>query len=105
MRRILVDHARRQRAAKRGGSPLRLALHDTVAMAEQRDLDLIGLDAALTELGKLDERQARIVELRFFGGLSVDATAEVLGISTGSVKRAWASAKAWLNRRMHRQLA
>ncbi len=105
MRRILVDHARRQRAAKRGGSPLRLALHDAVAMAEQRDLDLIGLDAALTELGKLDERQARIVELRFFGGLSVDATAEVLGISTGSVKRAWASAKAWLNRRMHRQLA
>jgi len=105
MRRILVDHARRQRTAKRGGSPLRLALHDAVALAEQRDLDLIGLDAALTELGKLDERQARIVELRFFGGLSVEDTAEVLGTSTGSVKRAWSSAKAWLHRRMHRQLA
>jgi RNA polymerase sigma factor (sigma-70 family) len=74
-------------------------------MAEQRDLDLIGLDAALTELSKLDERQARIVELRFFGGLSVDDTAQVLGSSAGSVKRSWASAKAWLHRRMHRQLA
>jgi RNA polymerase sigma factor (TIGR02999 family) len=104
MRRVLVDYARRQHAAKRGGNPLRLALDDAMAIAEQRDLDLIGLDGVLTELSKLDERQARVVELRFFGGLSVEDTAEVLGTSTGSVKRDWASAKAWLHRRMYRHL-
>ncbi len=100
MRRILVDHARRHRAAKRGGSPLRLTLDDALVVTEQGDVDLIGLDKALSELGKLDERQTRIVELRFFGGLSVEDTAEVMGISTGTVKRAWASAKAWLHRQM-----
>jgi RNA polymerase sigma factor (TIGR02999 family) len=102
MRRVLVDHARRQRAVKRGGNPVRLALDDAMAIAEQRDLDLIGLDGALTELSKLDERQARVVELRFFGGLSVEDTAEVLETSTRSVKRQWANAKAWLYRRMYK---
>jgi RNA polymerase sigma factor (TIGR02999 family) len=98
IRRILVDHARAQRAAKRGAGAVRLELDEALAVAQQRDLDLIALDDALERLAAMDERQSRIVELRFFAGLSVEDTAEVLGISTATVKREWSSARAWLFR-------
>jgi RNA polymerase sigma factor (TIGR02999 family) len=98
IRRILVDHARAQRAAKRGAGAVRLELDEALAVSEQRDLDLIALDEALERLAMMDERQSRIVELRFFAGLSVEDTADVMGISTATVKREWSSARAWLFR-------
>jgi RNA polymerase sigma factor (TIGR02999 family) len=98
MRRILVDHARRHAYAKRGGGAMTLALEDAVAAPKKRELDLVALDDALNSLAKLDERQSRMVELRFFGGLSIEETSEVLGISAPTVKRQWASARAWLYR-------
>ena len=98
IRRILVDHARAQRAAKRGSGAVRLELGEALAVAHQRDLDLIALDDALERLALMDERQSRIVELRFFAGLSVEDTADVMGISTATVKRECASARAWLFR-------
>jgi RNA polymerase sigma factor (TIGR02999 family) len=98
IRRILVDHARAQHAGKRGAGAVRLELDESIAVAQQRDLDLIALDDALGRLAVLDERQSRIVELRFFAGLSVEDTAELMGISTATVKREWASARAWLFR-------
>src|ERR671936_434965 len=97
MRQVLVDHARRNRAAKRAAGQ-RVTLGDGVAVAEERTLDLIALDDALARLAALDERQSRIVELRFFGGLDIAQTAEVLGISPATVKRDWLLAKAWLYR-------
>lgn len=100
MRRILIDHARSRNAAKRGGGEIRVTLADDAALTEQRELDLISLDAALEELAALDERQGKIVEMRFFGGLSIEETAEVLEISPATVKREWNTAKAWLYRRM-----
>ncbi len=96
MRRILVDHARRRRAAKRDGVVLRLTLVD--AGADDRAPELIALDSALTSLEELDPQQARVVELRFFGGLTVEETAEAAGISTATVKREWRTARAWLRR-------
>jgi RNA polymerase sigma factor (TIGR02999 family) len=98
MRRILVDHARHHAYAKRGGGALTLALEDAVATPQRREVDLVALDDALSSLAKLDERQSRMVELRFFGGLSIEETSEVLGISAPTVKREWASARAWLYR-------
>ena len=98
IRRILVDHARAQRAAKRGSGAVRLELGEALAVAEQRNLDLIALDEALERLALMDERQSRIVELRFFAGLSVEDTADVMGISTATIKREWSSARAWLFR-------
>jgi len=98
IRRILVDHARAQRAAKRGAGAVRIELGEELAVAQQRDLDLIVLDDALERLATMDERQSRIVELRFFAGLSVEDTADVMGISTATVKREWSSARAWLFR-------
>lgn len=98
IRRILVDHARAQRAAKRGAGAVRIELGEELAVAQQRDLDLIALDDALERLAAMDERQSRIVELRFFAGLSVEDTADVMGISTATVKREWSSARAWLFR-------
>jgi RNA polymerase sigma factor (TIGR02999 family) len=98
MRRILVDHARKHNYAKRGGGAMTISLDETVASAPERELDLVALDDALEALAKLDERQSRMVELRFFGGLSIEETSEVLGISTPTVKREWASARAWLYR-------
>ncbi len=98
MRRILVDHARRQRYAKRGGGALTLSLDEALAPAPQREVSLVALDDALDTLAKLDERQSRMVELRFFGGLSIEETSEVLGVSAPTVKREWASARAWLFR-------
>ncbi len=103
MRRILVDHARRRHAARRGGPALRLSLDETVAAGDRRDVDLISLDDALNGLTALDASRARIVELRYFGGLSIEETAEVLSISPATVKRDWSVARAWLYREMTRR--
>ena len=102
MRRILVDHARRHGYAKRGGGALTLALEEAVATPQRRELNLVALDDALDSLAKLDDRQSRMVELRFFGGLSIEETSEVLGVSVPTVKREWASARAWLFREISR---
>jgi len=104
MRRILADHARRHRAAKRGGGavrvPLELVEGGAPAAPAGDDVAADDLDAALEDLAKLDERQARVVELRFFGGLSIEETAEVLAVSTATVKRDWLVARAWLHREL-----
>lgn len=97
MRRILVDHARARHAAKRGDA-LRVTLDEGMAIAEARNLDVLAIDRALQRLSQLDEQQGRVVELRFFAGLSIEETAEVLSISVATVKREWAMAKAWLSR-------
>jgi RNA polymerase sigma factor (TIGR02999 family) len=102
IRRILVDHARAHQAAKRGAGVPRLELDEALDAGVQRDLDLVALDDALESLGRLDPQQARIIELRFFGGLSIDETAEVIGISPATVKREWSSARAWLFRELTR---
>lgn len=98
IRRILVDHARAQQAGKRGAGAIKLELDEAMAVSQQRELDLVGLDEALERLSALDERQGRIVELRFFAGLSVEETAEVMHLSAATVKREWSSARAWLYR-------
>jgi RNA polymerase sigma factor (TIGR02999 family) len=100
MRRILVDHARSRSAAKRGDGACRVTLDEGLVAQEQRDLDVVALDDALTNLGKIDPQQGKIVELRFFAGLSIEETSEVLNISPATVKRDWAMAKAWLHREM-----
>jgi len=100
IRRILVDYARSRHASKRGGHAYKISLEDVVEMPKQRDLDLVALDDALEGLSKVDPQQGRVVELRFFAGLSIEETAEVLRISPATVKRDWVSAKAWLYREM-----
>lgn len=100
MRRILVDHARGRKRGKRSGGWSRVELDEAVAISEQRDIDLVLLDQALQELSGLDPRHARIVELRFFGGLTLEETAEVLGVSPATVKRDWSLARTWLYRRL-----
>ena len=100
MRRVLVDHARQHRAAKRAGSWCRVTLDEGVAAYEPRDLDLVALEAALTDLAAFDPDKSRMVELRFFGGLSLEDAAEVLGVSPATVTREWRMARAWLFRRM-----
>ena len=100
MRRILVDHARERRAAKRGGGAWKLSLDDVGDIEGRRELDLVDLDAALVELAAFDAQQSRLVELRFFAGLTIRETAEALDISPATVKREWNMAKAWLYRRM-----
>lgn len=100
MRHILVDHARNRRAAKRGGGVPRLALDPQMALPQTRDLDLLALDDALNRLAELDAQQSRLIELRFFGGLSIVETAATLNISAATVKREWATARAWLQREM-----
>jgi RNA polymerase sigma factor (TIGR02999 family) len=100
MRRILVDHARSRNAVKRGAGAYQLELDDAIASVEQRNVDLVALDTALTELAKIDPQQSRIVELRFFGGLSIEETAEAVGVSPATVKRDWATARAWLFREL-----
>jgi RNA polymerase sigma factor (TIGR02999 family) len=102
MRRILVDHARGRNRDKRAGGWTRVELDDAVAMAEQRDVDLVLLDQALAELTVLDPQQGRIVELRFFGGMTLEETAQVLGVSPATVTRDWTLARAWLYRRLKR---
>jgi RNA polymerase sigma factor (TIGR02999 family) len=101
MRQILVDHARGHRAAKRGGG-LKLELKDAMGAEKPQNMDLVALDDALNELAKLDPQQTRIVELRFFGGLSIEETAEIVGVSPTTVKREWATARAWLRREVRR---
>ena len=100
IRRILVDYARARHTDKRGAGMTQLSLDEAIGVPEKRSVELIALDEALVELARLDERQSRIVELRFFVGLSVEETAEVLGISSATVKREWTSAKAWLFREL-----
>jgi RNA polymerase sigma factor (TIGR02999 family) len=102
MRRVLVDHARERLAAKRDGG-IRLELQPDMMPASDRDVDLLALDEALNALSQLDERQSRIVELRFFAGLSIEDTAEVLATSPATVKRDWMTARAWLYDAMSRQ--
>jgi RNA polymerase sigma factor (TIGR02999 family) len=96
IRNILVDHARARQTAKRGGPMPPLSLDEALAVPQQRDLELIAVDDALLSLSRFDPQQGRIVELRFFAGLSIEETAEVLGISESTVKRDWALAKAWI---------
>ena len=98
MRRILVDHARRRDAEKRGGSQVCLTLDEGLAWANEPDVDLLAIDEALDRLAIIDEQQARIVELRFFSGLTVEETATALGVSPKTVKRDWSVARAWLKR-------
>ena len=100
MRRILVDHARRLAFAKRGGGAVHLSLDETFDMAEERASELIALDDALEALAGVDERKRQLVELRYFGGLSVEETGEVLGLHPDSVTREWRRAKAFLRREM-----
>ena len=102
MRRILVNHARAHKAAKRGGGEYKVPIDQVAALPEKTDLDLIALDEALTELAALDEQQCRIVEMRYFGGLSIEETAEVLRISPATVKRHWQIAKGWLYQQMQK---
>ena len=102
MRHILVDYARKQRAGKRGARNLTLSLDETIDSSSQRELRLVALDDALNVLAALDERQSRIVELRFFGGLSIDETSQVLDVSPATVAREWTAARAWLYREMDR---
>ena len=101
MRRILVDYARSHQAAKRGGDYLKVSLDETIALAEEKNADLLALDEALDRLAKLDPQQSRVVELRIFGGLSVEETAEAMGISTRTVKREWSMARAWLHQQLN----
>jgi RNA polymerase sigma-70 factor (ECF subfamily) len=101
MRRILVDHARHEGRLKRGGGGVRVEFSEDVAgAAPAADVDLEALDAALDELSRLDARQGQVVELRYFGGLSIDETASLLGLSPATVKREWALARAFLHRRL-----
>lgn len=102
IRRILVDHARARRTQKRGEGGPKISLDEAIGAQQSRDLDLVALDDALEALGSIDPRQSRLVELRFFAGLSVEETAEVLGVSTATVKRDWTSARAWLKRELSR---
>ena len=96
MRRVLVDHARRKQMAKRSGRWTKLELDDASARSEPRDVDVIDLDRAMQRLAEFDPRQARIAELRFFGGLSLEETGLVVGISVATVERDWQAARAWL---------
>jgi RNA polymerase sigma factor (TIGR02999 family) len=103
MRCILVDHARGQASQKRGGKPLKISLDEGAVIANERSSEVIALDEALKGLAAIDLRQSSIVELRFFGGLSVDETAEVLALSPATIKREWRSAKLWLHREISRR--
>lgn len=96
MRRILVDHARGHLRVKRGGEQQKVALDDVVLVSPEKSAELLAVDEALRKLEKRDARQSRVVELRFFGGLTTEETAEVLGTSASTVEREWALAKAWL---------
>ena len=100
MRRILVDHARSRSCAKRGGGERRVEIDEVADLTQQKAIEMIMLDDALTKLSALDQRKSKIVELRYFGGMSVEETAEVLGISPVTVMREWSTAKGWLLRAM-----
>jgi RNA polymerase sigma-70 factor, ECF subfamily len=96
IRRILVDHARKRSYAKRGGDAVRVRLDDVLSAARGRGIEILALDEALESLSKFDTRKGRLVELRYFGGLSIEETAEILGISPETAKRDWKMAKTWL---------
>jgi RNA polymerase sigma factor (TIGR02999 family) len=100
MRRVLVDHARAHGRIKRGGPAPKVTLDEGMVAAQGRSVDLLALDQALERLAAIDARQARVVELRFFGGLSVEETAEVMNVSPATVKREWSMAKAWLHAKL-----
>ena len=100
MRRVLVDHARSRLAEKRGGSAIRLPLEEAMAVLPEQDLDFVALDEALTRLAEIDPQQSQVVELRFFSGLSVEETAQIMSVSERTVKRDWNVAKAWLRREL-----
>lgn len=104
MRQILVDHARERRAGKRGYG-LKLTLDEGLVPAPLREVSLVALDDALRELARLDSRQGQIVELRFFGGLSIDETSQVLGVSPATIKREWTTARLWLQKQIVRSEA
>jgi RNA polymerase sigma-70 factor (ECF subfamily) len=103
MRQILVDHARKHNAAKRGGTDIKLSLDEAMLVSEGPDMDLLTLDEALTRLATIDPRKGRTVELRYFGGLSMEETAEVLEVSMSTAKHDWSMAKAWLRRELSRR--
>lgn len=103
IRRILVDHARAQHREKRGGGATMLVLDEAIDLPRQRGLELIALDDALQDLARLDARQSQVIELRFFAGLSIDETAEALGISKATVHRDWITGRAWLLRELDRR--
>lgn len=103
MRRILVDHARAHAAEKRGGEAARVPLTEAIAMSQEQPAEMLALDECLTRLAAVDAQQGRIVELRVFAGLTVEETAEILGISPATVKRDWSTAKAWLLHEIRRQ--
>jgi RNA polymerase sigma factor (TIGR02999 family) len=100
MRRILVDHARSRHYAKRGGSAQQVSFDDALIVSQERADEVVALDDALQELAQLDQRKSKIVELRFFGGLSIEETAELLDVSPGTVMRDWTLAKAWLHKQI-----
>ncbi len=102
IRRILVDHARERRRLKRGGDRARVQLDDDVALLPERDLDLVALDEALARLAQLDPRQARLVELRFFGGLTLQEIADFQNVSLRTVTGDWSMARAWLRRELEK---
>ena len=102
MRQILVDHARRQRSAKRGGGAPMASLNEALDFAPEKSADIIALDDALNSLATVDERKCRIIELRFFGGLTLQETAQALGLSIGTVGREQRMAEAWLHREVSR---
>lgn len=100
MRQILVNHALSRNAAKRGGLAHKLSLDEVVSFADDREVDIVALDEALKELEQIDPQKCRIIELRFFSGLSIEETAEVLGVSKATVERHWRIAKLWLKREL-----
>lgn len=100
MRHILIDHARRRQYAKHGGDARQVSMEEAESMSQERASELVALDEALDELTKLDARKSRVVELRYFGGLDLEETADVLDVSVMTVRRDWRAAKAWLYRRM-----
>jgi len=100
MRRILVDYARQRRYAKRGGDARQVPLDEAMIVSEERTAEVVALDDALKSLAEIDPRKSQIVEMRFFGGLSIEETAEVLKVSPGTIMREWTLAKAWLRREM-----
>jgi len=102
IRRILIDHARRRQAGKRGGGWRRQPLVDEAANGNDSEIDLVALDESLTALARRSSRQSRIVELRFFGGLTIDETAQFLDVSSATVKNEWRVARAWLSREIQR---
>ena len=105
MRRILVDHARKRNFAKRGAGPLKVSLDEAASLADEKAADMVALDDALKSLATIDPRKSEVVELRYFGGLSIGETAEVLGVFTVTVERDWSTVRIWLHREISTQEA